>query len=225
MRVCPGHRGYRSPLFWWTPCDGTSPIRVEKTVVAATPAKRSPVVVPHECVLTTHRASASSRRGLPYAAHRHSEGEIETTSEGREINHIADAHEGIGEDVAVPQALLTIELTLLGAAVTAHTRSNMSDHDTSPASILLVNDNVELNEALCALLETNGYEVGVAYDGYEALDCLAAGFRPQLIILDLMMPLMDGFLFRREQKARPEVADIPVVESWTPRRSFSSRQI
>jgi CheY-like chemotaxis protein len=87
------------------------------------------------------------------------------------------------------------------------TQARTSGAERSSKKVLVVNDNAEVNDAVRVLLEMHGYEV----DGHDALDCLAAGFRPHLIILDLMMPLMDGVAFRREQKRRPDVAGIPVV--------------
>ena len=48
-------------------------------------------------------------------------------------------------------------------------------------------------------------------DGEEALQVLRAGLKPRLILLDLMMPRKDGWQFRREQVADPELADVPVV--------------
>jgi len=79
------------------------------------------------------------------------------------------------------------------------------------APILVVEDDPDTREAIVLGLETVGYRVVAAADGLEALDLLERGARPCLILLDLMMPIMDGVHFRTEQLARPDVANIPVI--------------
>jgi CheY-like chemotaxis protein len=61
------------------------------------------------------------------------------------------------------------------------------------------------------VLEWEGYRTACAADGWEALDYLRAGGRPSLILLDLMLPGLDGWQFRREQRRDPALAAIPVV--------------
>jgi CheY-like chemotaxis protein len=65
--------------------------------------------------------------------------------------------------------------------------------------------------ATCATLEDAGYSVRSAEDGREALRLLREGHPPRVILLDLMMPNMDGFQFRAEQMKRADWAQIPVV--------------
>ncbi|HYC04948.1 MAG TPA: response regulator [Azospirillaceae bacterium] len=77
-------------------------------------------------------------------------------------------------------------------------------------SILIVDDHKLGADAFGALLRMEGYVVAVAHDGNEALALLQGGFRPDLIILDLVMPVMDGRAFRMAQRDDPEIADIPV---------------
>ncbi len=77
--------------------------------------------------------------------------------------------------------------------------------------MLLVEDDGDVREALASTLEELGDEVRLASDGAEALLLLRAGLHPCVILLDLMMPVMDGFAFRREQRADPALADIPVI--------------
>ena len=78
-------------------------------------------------------------------------------------------------------------------------------------SILLVEDDRELHEAMAAILDAEGYRVIGAYDGQAAIDRLREGVRPSVIVLDLMLPRKDGRQFRAEQIADPRLADIPVI--------------
>jgi CheY-like chemotaxis protein len=82
----------------------------------------------------------------------------------------------------------------------------------SPSTlVLVVDDDSILRESLALLLSIKGYQVITACDGREALQTLHDGRRPCLIVLDLMMPGMDGFQFRRAQLEDPALAKIPVV--------------
>jgi CheY-like chemotaxis protein len=78
-------------------------------------------------------------------------------------------------------------------------------------SILVVEDDESVRDALVTVLQLEGYQVGEAMHGAEALAVLRNGFVPSLILLDLMMPVMDGWQFRREQMKDPRLAPIPVV--------------
>lgn len=77
--------------------------------------------------------------------------------------------------------------------------------------VLIVEDNPDARGMLTLACEVEGYTVHQAADGRQALDRLEAGARPDVILLDLAMPVMDGWQFRAAQKARQEWADIPVV--------------
>ena len=81
----------------------------------------------------------------------------------------------------------------------------------SAKHILFVEDESDLRPALTALLGLKGYRVGWAGNGREALEYLRRGDRPDLILLDLVLPDMDGWAFRREQRHDPALASIPVV--------------
>lgn len=77
--------------------------------------------------------------------------------------------------------------------------------------VLVIDDDRDIRETLTEALEFNGYAVISAADGAEALQKLRQGPLPCVILLDLMMPVMDGFQFRREQRLDPNLAGIPVV--------------
>jgi two-component system, chemotaxis family, chemotaxis protein CheY len=82
---------------------------------------------------------------------------------------------------------------------------------TTGRRILVVDDDVDIVEALFDALSDEGHAVAVAHDGLEALRYLAAEPPPCLILLDWMMPRCDGPTFRRQQLADPALATIPVV--------------
>ncbi len=77
--------------------------------------------------------------------------------------------------------------------------------------VMLVEDDEYLHDALASLLERSGYGVEHCRDGKEALGWLQAGKRPDLILLDLNTPNVDGWQFRVEQRRVPSWAGIPVV--------------
>jgi len=77
--------------------------------------------------------------------------------------------------------------------------------------VLVVDDDRVIQQLLEVNLELEGYEVvGTASDGREALDKIAK-LKPDLVILDIMMPKMDGMAVCRHLKADPETAKIPVI--------------
>jgi CheY-like chemotaxis protein len=78
-------------------------------------------------------------------------------------------------------------------------------------TILLVEDDFDVREALAETLREEGYSVDCANDGFEALTYLQGGGRPGLILLDLMMPRMSGSEFRTVQRLDPTFGHIPVV--------------
>jgi CheY-like chemotaxis protein len=80
-----------------------------------------------------------------------------------------------------------------------------------PKRILVVDDDPGIRTAICELLEDEGYSTVPAENGIEALSELRQGQEPCVILLDLMMPLMDGISFRKEQRRDPSLAAIPVV--------------
>lgn len=78
------------------------------------------------------------------------------------------------------------------------------------AKVLVVDDEPAIRDVLTALLQDEGYDVVTSSDGRQALDLLAAE-RPDLIILDIMMPIMDGHEVYRRIRERPEWIRKPVI--------------
>jgi CheY-like chemotaxis protein len=76
--------------------------------------------------------------------------------------------------------------------------------------VLVVDDDDGIRETLCELLEEEGYSTVAAANGQEALACLRERI-PCLILLDLMMPVMDGWEFHRRLQAQALVPSVPVV--------------
>jgi len=78
--------------------------------------------------------------------------------------------------------------------------------------VMVVEDDETIRDSLIEYLADKGYQTKGAADGKQALDELAADpVAPCLIVLDLMMPVMDGWTFRAEQMRDPQLAQIPVV--------------
>jgi len=78
-------------------------------------------------------------------------------------------------------------------------------------TVLVVEDEDAARAGMEQLLRAAGYEAVGAPNGQAALELLRSGLRAKVIILDLMMPVMDGWAFRREQLRDPHLAHIPVI--------------
>jgi len=79
-----------------------------------------------------------------------------------------------------------------------------------PPLVLVVDDDPDILEAVCDILEGEGYRVARARNGREALERLDEE-KPILILLDLMMPVMDGLAFARALRGRERDRSIPIV--------------
>jgi CheY-like chemotaxis protein len=79
------------------------------------------------------------------------------------------------------------------------------------ACILVVDDDPDLGEIMSYVLERAGYAAVIAQNGQEALTQLRGSLQPRLILLDLMMPVMNGWQFRAEQRQDPALSAIPVA--------------
>jgi CheY-like chemotaxis protein len=87
----------------------------------------------------------------------------------------------------------------------------MNTRNDASRSILLVEDDELIRRAIQMVLEWEGYRVDCSTNGQEALDYLRQGNRPRLIVLDVIMPVLDGEQFRQEQLRDPSIASIPVI--------------
>lgn len=78
------------------------------------------------------------------------------------------------------------------------------------SKILVVDDEKDVVELLKFLLEKDGYTVITAFNGREALDVIH-GQRPDLVLLDVMMPEMDGYTVQTKLQEDPSTRDIPLI--------------
>ncbi len=81
-----------------------------------------------------------------------------------------------------------------------------------PTRVLIVEDDDDIRETLLEVLSDNGFEPSCAANGAEALTFLRdASDKPHVILLDMMMPVLDGWGFRSAQLADPTLRSIPVI--------------
>ena len=88
----------------------------------------------------------------------------------------------------------------------------MSQSETTSFSVLVVEDDAYTRDTLTEVLEKDGFAVQTASNGRDAFEVLhSASTKPCVILLDMMMPVMDGWEFRKAQRNDPELASIPVA--------------
>ncbi|ATB26819.1 response regulator [Melittangium boletus] len=86
-----------------------------------------------------------------------------------------------------------------------------ANHQPPPGPVVLVvDDDPDILEALSEILEAEGFEIRRARNGKEALERLEPD-PPRLILLDLMMPVMDGWEFAQRMRQKSSVAHIPII--------------
>jgi two-component system, OmpR family, response regulator len=95
----------------------------------------------------------------------------------------------------------------------------------APTSIMVVEDDEDIREMLRLVLETDGYQVATAADGLDAWERIEKGWQPALIILDLMMPRMDGEQFLNKLRARFHNSIPVVVMSGQPGATQKARDL
>ena len=79
------------------------------------------------------------------------------------------------------------------------------------ATVLVVDDDAEIRQALAELLEDEEYTVRLAANGSEALALIAHGLKPDVILLDVMMPIMDGWHFLSARLRHPDLVEVPII--------------
>lgn len=84
------------------------------------------------------------------------------------------------------------------------------DNESAPVKVLVVDDDPAVRKLLSRMLNSEGLEVKTAGDGFEAGQ-LSVKFNPQIMILDIIMPRMDGFEVCRRLKKNPETKDIKII--------------
>ncbi|HEX4462894.1 MAG TPA: response regulator [Polyangia bacterium] len=82
---------------------------------------------------------------------------------------------------------------------------------TNSACVLVIDDDVDIRDSIGDILELRGYRVARAANGREALERLKSGPPPCVILLDLMMPVLNGWEFREQQSRDARLAGVPVV--------------
>src|SRR5215471_14307155 len=88
----------------------------------------------------------------------------------------------------------------------------MSESETNSFSVLVVEDDADTRDSLTEVLEEECFAVQTASNGREAFEVLhRASSKPCVILLDMTMPVMDGWEFRKAQRNDPELASIPVA--------------
>jgi CheY-like chemotaxis protein len=78
-------------------------------------------------------------------------------------------------------------------------------------TVLVIDDDEAIRTTMAEILELLGYQVSVAADGQEAVEMLAVGLEPRAIVLDMMMPRMDGWTFLSRIRSDPRFSELPVV--------------
>ncbi len=76
--------------------------------------------------------------------------------------------------------------------------------------VLIAEDEEDVRDVMELFLESQGYEVETAYDGLDALDRVKT-WKPDVVLMDIMMPVKDGIEVCREVKADPDTRDIPII--------------
>jgi CheY-like chemotaxis protein len=87
----------------------------------------------------------------------------------------------------------------------------MASSAVAHCPILIVEDDADLREMMAQLLTLEGFRANTVANGREALEYLRKGDKPDVILLDLMMPVMDGWEFRRQQQANADLSKVPVI--------------
>ncbi|GAA5527007.1 response regulator [Herpetosiphon gulosus] len=140
----------------------------------------------------------------------------ETLAALREIDHLAQVPVLIASDASVYNELPGVGVSTyvvkpIDSQILIRIIRQLIGAQSQAGFILVVDDDYDMAELLCATLQEHGYVTQASYDGAAALDLIQKGNYPQLILLDLMMPVVDGFQLLEKLRANPETRNIPVI--------------
>ena len=112
-----------------------------------------------------------------------------------------------------PGRIFALRLGGDGGSQRAPRRDRPTGEDAEPGErcVLVVEDESDALDSIVELLDGEGYHAVGAHNGQEALDALRSGLHPRLILLDLKMPVMDGWDFCAVLAADREFAEIPIA--------------
>jgi CheY-like chemotaxis protein len=124
--------------------------------------------------------------------------------------HVEAISAGAGRGSEFIVGLPAVERTPGERVTTKGFQARSSPLAQAPLRVLLVDDNADSADGLAMLLELQGHETRVAYDGESALET-ARSFRPHAALLDIGMPSMDGYELARRLRAAPETKETMLV--------------
>jgi len=129
-------------------------------------------------------------------------------------NQVVQAHGGeiIVDSAPGAGSTFTVILPLSAQAVAqVPERQAEASAEGQGSLILVVEDDMDASQVVCDVLGDHGFMVRTATDGREAFEALQHGLRPALVLLDMMLPRMDGWQLMAAIKRDPELASLPVV--------------
>jgi serine/threonine protein kinase len=113
---------------------------------------------------------------------------------------------------AAARWLSVVEKASVGRTASGSRRATAPQWANSPGGVLVVEDDIDIREQLVEIFEARGFQTWSAGNGKEALDLIQQrGIKPAVIVLDLLMPVMDGGEFLEHQLADPVLSGVPVV--------------
>jgi PAS domain S-box-containing protein len=121
-----------------------------------------------------------------------------------------DARENTEQKRPRPDAAEVTRVADAPPGSTAESEADSSPSAAVGARILIVDDNVDSARGTARLLQLAGHDVRVAYDGHQALE-IARDYRPQFVILDIVLPGMDGYEVARQLRGDPRLRDAVII--------------